>query len=164
MDCRYRGSNGSCRLAVGLVLCLWMARQALRLDVVPAAPATVSVVAGALDAPALPAAVDVAAAVSADLFSPDRTAPEVPYRMPGEAVAAAHAPASEPPKPVVLGTATAQDGSSFATCQFQSTRLVLVQVGDTIGNYLVKSIERGRVVFATAAGEQFEVLALRPGS
>jgi hypothetical protein len=151
-------------VTLGLVLCVWTTTRALHRDVVAAAAASVTVVAGALDAAPEPPPVDIAAAVSEGLFSPDRTAPEVRYRMPGEAVAATHAPAADAAVPVVLGTALALDGSSFATCQFQSDRLRMVRVGDTIGTYHVKSIERGRVVFTTAAGKQLEVLALRPGS
>jgi hypothetical protein len=64
----------------------------------------------------------------------------------------------------VLGVALAADGSSFATCQFQSSRLLMVRVGDKIGDYTVRIIERGRVVFATPAGKTFEVLAPRAGS
>jgi hypothetical protein len=40
----------------------------------------------------------------------------------------------------------------------------MVRVGDKVGDYLVKTIERGRVVFATPAGKTFEVLAPRAGS
>ncbi len=127
-----------------------------------AAPATVSIVPGALDTPAAPGGVDVAAAIAVDLFSPDRTAPAARYRMPGEAAPAAAA--QEAPKPTVLGTAIAADGTSFATCQFESARLLMVRVGDKVGDYLVKTIERGRVVFATPAGKTFEVLAPRAGS
>ena len=135
--------------------------RAVRVDTVAPAPATVSIVAGALDASASVPVVNVEMANGADLFAPERKPPAARYRMPGEA-----APKSveEPPKPVVLGTALAADGSSFATCQYQSARLLMVRVGDKVGDYIVKSIERGRVVFATPAGKTFEVLAPRAGS
>jgi hypothetical protein len=144
-----------------LLLCGWSARNALHFNPVVAAPATISVVAGALDSPAPAPSVNVGMAIDADLFAPDRKAPAARYRMPGEA-----APKSveEPPQPIVLGTAIAADGTSFATCQFQSPRLLMVRVGDKIADYTVKSIERGRVVFATPAGKTFEVLAPRAGS
>ena len=155
------------RLALGaLVLALmffaWTTAGALRIDEVAAAPSTVAIVPGALDAPATTGSVDVATAVGIDLFSPERTPPAARYRMPGEPEPAAAAP--EPPKPVVLGTAIAGDGSSFATCQFESTRLLMVRVGDKVGDYTVKTIARGRVVFSTPAGKTFEVLAPRAGS
>jgi hypothetical protein len=149
-------------LSLALIACVWSAATALRTRDVDAAAATVNIVAGALDAPAPPADVNVGLAVDADLFSPDRKAPAARYRMPGEAAPAA--PEAEPPKPIVLGTALASDGTSFATCQFQSSRLLMVRVGDKVGDYTVKLIERGRVVFATPAGKTFEVLAPRAGS
>jgi hypothetical protein len=149
-------------LALAVVLCGWTTAHALRVSDVRAAPATVSIVPGALDAAPAPSPVDVAAAFGVDLFSPQRTPPAARYRMPGEAAPAAAA--EDAPKPIVLGTAIAPDGSSFATCQFQSARLLMVRVGDKIGDYVVKAIERGRVVFATPAGKTFEVLAPRAGS
>lgn len=149
-------------LIAALGLSVWSTAQAMRATVVEAAPATVSVVPGALDAAPAPATIDVAAAIDADLFSPDRTAPAERYRMPGEAAPAAAA--AEPARPIVLGTAIAADGSSFATCQLDSPRLLMVRVGDKVGEYTVRIIERGRVVFTTPAGRSFEVLAPRAGS
>ncbi len=148
-------------LVVALSLCIWTGARAFQIADIAATPASINVVPGALDLPAAPAPVDVAAAVDADPFAPDRTAPAQRYRMPGEAVAAA--PAAEPPKPSVLGTATAGDGSSFATVQFQSSRLLMVRVGDHVGDYIVKSIGRGVVTFATPAGKTFDVLAPKVG-
>jgi len=148
-------------VALALLLCGWTVRRALHVDEVAAAPATVSIVAGALDTPPQGAAVNVGVAIDADLFAPTRKAPGARYRMPGEPAVKV---VEEPPKPVVLGVALASDGTSFATCQFQSARLLMVRVGDKIGDYTVRSIERGRVVFATPAGKTFEVLAPRAGS
>lgn len=149
-------------LALAGVAGTWTTVRALRRDDVRAAVATVSIVPGALDTPTPAAPVDVASAVGVDLFSPERTPPAARYRMPGEAAPAAAA--AEPPKPTVLGTAIAADGTSFATCQFGSSRLLMVRVGDKVGEYVVTSIARGRVTFATQAGKSFEVLAPRAGS
>ena len=65
----------------------------------------------------------------------------------------------EPFEAVVAGP-----GRSFATCQLGDDRPIIVRVGDKIGEYTVRTIERGRVVFTTANGSRLEVLALRPGS
>jgi hypothetical protein len=146
---------------VGVVLCGWTLTRAIRLDAVGTAPATVSVVPGALDLPPAAPAINVAAAVAADLFSIDRIAPEQRYRMPGEETAGTDA---EPARPVVLGTAIAADGSSFATCQLESSRLQMVRVGDHLGDYTVKSISRDRVVFLTRAGTSLEILVPKQGS
>jgi hypothetical protein len=142
----------------------WALTTALRPDSVAAASSVVSVVPGALDAPVPGPRVSVEAAVAADLFSPTRTAPSVAYRPPGDAVPASAPAPQAPPTPVVLGTAIAVDGSSFATCQFASSRLLMVRVGDHVGSYVVKSIERGSVVFATPSGKTLEIFAPRPGS
>jgi hypothetical protein len=149
-------------LTLAMALCIWATVHALRVSEVRAAPATVSIVPGALNASSRLSVVDVATVIDVDLFSPERTAPAARYRMPGEAAPATTAP--EPPKPIVLGTALAADGTSFATCQFESSRLLMVRVGDRVGDYVVKTIARGRVVFATPAGKTFEVLAPRAGS
>ena len=148
-------------LALAIVLCVVTAVRTMRIENVAPAPATVSIVAGALDAPERVSAVNVDVAIGSDLFAPERKPPAARYRMPGEAAPKA---AEEAPKPIVLGTALAADGSSFATCQYQSARLLMVRVGDKVGDYVVKTIERGRVVFATPAGKTFEVLAPRAGS
>ncbi len=149
-------------LGLALLLCAWTTARALRSNPVDAAPASVSIVPGALDTPPTAAQVDVGAAIEIDMFSPERTPPVARYRMPGEPEPVAAA--AEPPRPVVLGTAIASDGTSFATCQYESTRLLMVRVGDKIADYTVKLIERGRVVFSTPAGKTFEVLAPRAGS
>ena len=159
---RMRASLGALVLACALLV--YTGVHAVSAHPVAATPSTVQVVAGALDAPVDPPAVNVPAAVAQGLFSPDRTAPEARYRMPGEAAAAAKPAAEKPAEPLVLGTAIAADGTSFATVQLQSPRLVMMHVGDKIGDYVVKSIERGKVVFTTAAGKPLEVLALKPGS
>ena len=51
--------------------------------------------------------------------------------------------AVEPLKPLVLGTAVATDGRSFATLQLGDGSPTLVHVGDKIGEWTVKSIQRG---------------------
>jgi hypothetical protein len=153
-------------LAVLLALALlgWVTQRALRLDVVTPDAVVPTLRAEALARIEASDPVDVAEAVALDLFAEDRMAPPQRYRLPGEAVPGESVAATPPARPVVLGTAIASDGSSFATCQLESSRLLMVRVGDKVGDYLVKSIDRGRVVFQTAAGERFEILALRPGS
>lgn len=147
--------------AVGVALCGWALTRAIHVDPVGTAPATVTVVPGALDIPEPVGTVDVHAAVAADLFAEDRSAPKARYRMPGEGETIAKA---EPARPIVLGTALAADGSSFATCMLESSRLQMVRVGDHLGDYLVKSISRGKVVFLTPSGTPLEILAPQQGS
>ena len=166
MTLREMLASGSTRAALGaavlgVALSAWALSRAIRLDPVGTAPATVSVVPGALDMAQPAAGLDISAAVAADLFAVDRIAPEERYRMPGEA---AGENGAAPARPVVLGTAIAADGSSFATCQFESARLQMVRVGDHLGDYTVKSISRERVVFLTRAGTSLEILVPKQGS
>lgn len=148
---------------LALALATWTASRIWRVDEVPAAAPGGALSTEALSAPARPESVDVQTAASLDLFNPDREAPAARYRLPSDPAAVA-SDVPPPARPVVLGTAIATDGSSFATCQLESSRLLMVRVGDKVGSYTVKSIERGRVVFLTPTGERLEILALRPGS
>ena len=150
-------------LAVAAVLAGWTLVRAVRLEPVPDAPPPTFASAGDLASHAQSPHASVSDAVARDLFSPDRTAPAERYRVPGEA--------DDTPKvvvesfvPVVLGTGVSGGGRSFATCQIGDGAPMIVRAGDTIGDYKVKSIGRGRVVFTTANGKQLEVPALSPGS
>ena len=151
-------------VAIGVVLALWTLVRAIRLDAVPEAPPLQFATAEALAARPLPEMVDIRAAVDRDLFSPDRTAPEQRYRIPGETDPAVHVVPIEPPKPVVLGTAISDSAHSFATCSLEAGAPTIVHVGDRIGEYTVKAIERGHVVFATSDGKKLDIPALKPGS
>ncbi len=119
LDGRHGTRAALAALVVGAGTLAWTLVDALRPDVAPAAAPAVAIRPGALDAPAPPPRVDVAAAVAADLFVASRTAPRVRYSPPGEVAATATAPSPAPAEPVVLGTAIGVDGASFATCQFE---------------------------------------------
>ncbi|MEP6619096.1 MAG: hypothetical protein ABJE47_07275 [bacterium] len=107
---------------------------------------------------------DIGVAVANDLFSPDRAEPEVAYRMPDDEVPVVRAVTTETPPPLVLGTAMMGEGHSFATCQLGDKHPVIVRVGDHLGEFIVKSIERGRVAFTNASGKRFEITALTTGT
>jgi hypothetical protein len=107
---------------------------------------------------------DIRAAVENDLFSPDRTAQGAPYRLPGEPDPGA-SKTSDPSRPVVLGTAVATDGQNFATVQLSGdTHPTLVHIGDKIGTWIVRAIERGKVTFVSTAGVRADVAAPKPGT
>ncbi len=112
--------------------------------------------------PRIPAELGIA--IVNDLFAQDRAEPTSRYRLPGEEATGAAAPAPAPVLPVVLGTAAMGDGRGFATCQLGDGNAVIVRVGDKLGQYTVKSIERGRVAFTTAAGKALEIPALKTGT
>jgi hypothetical protein len=141
----------------------WTLVRATRSPVIStAAPAPVPSTA-AISAALRGASINVRAAVDADPFAEDRSAPSKRYRLPGEHDASSDG-AVDAPKPVVLGTAVSGGGRSFATCQLGGEEPTIVRIGDRIGSYTVKSIERGRVVFTTKAGDRLEIAALRPES
>lgn len=129
----------------------------------PDVPASASINVAQLTRGPLPPPADIQSAVENDLFSPDRSAPSTPYRMPGERDASDE-PVVEPVKPAVLGTAVATDGRNFATMQLGDERPVLVHVGDKIGEWTVKSIGRGKVVLVTAAGARADLTVPKPGT
>ena len=67
-------------------------------------------------------------------------------------------------KPIVLGTAVATDGRSFATVQLGDGRPTLVHVGDKIGEWVVKAIERGKIVLVSSSGSRVDVTVPKPGT
>ena len=148
-------------LAFSAALFAWTLSRAIRIQPVPELPMPEFAANTALAAPAAAGAIDVGVAVETDPFAADRSAPEHRYRVPGEEGpdASAMEAAAEP---VVLGTAWSDATHSFATVQLGDSRSVIMHVGDKIGQYTVKSIERGRVVFTTPSGKKLEILELKP--
>lgn len=128
-------------------------------DVPPASVASIEQIARA----PLPAPADIQAAVESDVFAPDRAAPSLPYRLPGERDQS-DTPAVEPMKPQVLGTAVATDGRSFATMQLGDASPVLVHIGEKIGDWTVKAIGRGKVTLVTAGGSRADLSVTKPGT
>jgi hypothetical protein len=136
-----------------VIVLFWTLVRALRADALPmTAPTTLVALEGMKRPPNRPVA-DIQIGVENDLFSPDRTAPETPYRMPGEDDPNDRSRV-EPQKPVVLGTAVAGDGHSFATVQLGGESPKLVRVGDKVGDWTVRSIMRGKVVIEGPQGNR----------
>ncbi|HSQ30683.1 MAG TPA: hypothetical protein VLN49_12585 [Gemmatimonadaceae bacterium] len=152
---------------VAIVVALGVATKTVvgvvRAAPIPDVPTTTSLDVAQLTRGPLPPPADIQSAVENDLFSPDRSAPSAPYRMPGERDASDE-PVAEPVKPAVLGTAVATDGRNFATMQLGDERPILVHVGDKIGEWTVKSIGRGKVVLVTAAGARADLTVAKPGT
>jgi hypothetical protein len=143
-------------LGLGLVVAGWTGSRAYRIEpVIPASEPTFAS-AAALSTSGMSVPVDIGAVVALNLFSPERKAPSVRYRLTGYAEAT---PAAQPPQPVVIGTFVAAENRSFAFCSVGDSRATVVRVGDRIGGYTVKSIERGSVVFTTPAGERLVINA-----
>jgi hypothetical protein len=150
-------------MVVAIAVTLWTLARALQGDSMAApAPVTVASLEPTTSGANLPLA-DIEAAVESDLFSADRSAPDAPYRMPGEN-APDDKPQIDPVKPVVLGTAVATDGRHFATVQIGDSRPTLVHIGDRIGEWVVRSIERGKVAFGNVGGARIDVTVPKPGT
>jgi hypothetical protein len=154
-----RGAIGA--LAISAIVALWTLVHAIRIEQVPEGPAPQFSVGGALTAPAQSPSISVAAAVDADPFAPDRNAPETRYRAPSEE-SEETAAKSAPVEPVVLGTGASDPAHGFATVQLGDGPASIVRVGDKIGEYTVKSIERGHVVFTTPSGKKLDIPELKP--
>ena len=140
----------------------WTLVHALRADPLPDAPPS-SNGTEPIRRAVPPGPADVQAAVENDLFSSDRSAPSAPYRMPG-AKPTEVKQAAEPPKPAVLGTGVANDGKSFATLQLGEDRPTLVHVGDKIGEWVVRAIDRGKVTIINSSGGRADLVVPKPGS
>jgi hypothetical protein len=143
-------------LVASVVVLGWTLVRALRPQPIPnAVPMTLVGLDAVKRVPTRQVA-DIQAGVENDLFSPDRSAPDTPYRMPGENNPD-DKPRVEPQKPIVLGTAVASDGHNFATVQLGMESPKLVRVGDKIGEWTVRSIVRGKVVLEGAEGNRAEL-------
>lgn len=146
--------------AIGVVG--WTLTRALRASDTGAAPVMSVAALEPITRGPLPPPADIQSAVESDLFARDRSAPSEPYRMPGES-APDNKPVVEPMKPLVLGTAVANDGRSFATLQLGDATPTLVHVGDKIGEWTVKGIERRKVVLVSTTGSRAELTVPKPG-
>jgi hypothetical protein len=148
---------------VGVALVVWTLTRALRSEPLPDTPATTVASLETITNHSTRPPADIAAAVDKDLFAGDRSAPDEPYRMPGESDGK-DKPTVEPMKPVVLGTAVATDGRSFATLQLGDASPTLVHVGDKIGEWVVKAIERGKIVLVSTSGTRADLTVPKPGT
>jgi hypothetical protein len=114
---------------------------------------------------AAPAAARVLEAVESDPFHPERRRPADRFRLPGEAIATASDPAPPAPAPLVLlGTVVLAEGRGFAMCQQGSDQPRIVRVGESLGDYTLRTIEQGRAVFTTRRGEKIELRVPKPGN
>jgi hypothetical protein len=151
-------------LAVAIIVTGWTLVNALRVEAVTdLQAASLASLQGVAHGPAARLHADISAIVENDPFSPDRSAPAARYRMPGDPDPNER-PAALPDKPVLLGTGVATDNRSFATVQLGAAGPTLVHVGDKIGLWVVKAIERGKIVLVTAGGARVEVSVPKPGT
>jgi hypothetical protein len=144
-------------LAVSVLAVGWSFASALRIEPTGDATPPTFNTAAALMTGANTSSIEIAEIVDQNLFAPDRSAPLRRYSLSGYEDEFAPEDAVEVPKPVVLGTAVGSGARSFAMCSLNGASTVIVRVGDKVGDYTVRSIERGVVVFSTTSGERFAV-------
>ena len=150
-------------LAVALIATGWTLVHALRVEAIPDPPPIEIASLETIRRGAARPMTNISATVDNNVFSIDRTAPSSPYRMPGDPDPNAK-PAVVPEKPLVLGTAVATDGRSFATVALADGRPKLVHVGDKIGEWIVKAIERSKVTLVSTGGIRLDVTVPKPGT
>lgn len=143
-------------LVIALAVGARSAARAVQIEPVPVAPPPSFATDAALAPRAVIVPIHVGEVVGLNAFSPDRSAPQRRYRLTGYAV---ETPAAPLPEPIVLGTSVAGGGRSFAFCSVGGSAAKVVRVGENVGGFIVRSIERGRVVFTRPTGEQLVVNA-----
>ncbi|MEO7084569.1 MAG: hypothetical protein ABI442_08585 [Gemmatimonadaceae bacterium] len=149
-------------LTFAFVVFGWTVVRAMRPDPLPPVAATAVASLDGITHRIARTTIDVNAAVENDVFSPDRSPPTGSYRLPGEA-SPTDKPVFEAQRPTVLGTAVATDGRSFATMQLGDSGPRLVHVGDKIGEWVVRTIERGKVTLVSAAGVRADITVGKTG-
>lgn len=147
---------------VAVALDAWTLVRAFHTPDDPDPPAATLASLQGVSSPAKVPALNIATIVENDLFAEDRSAPSARYRMPDDPDLSK--PVVEPPKPVVLGTAVATDGRSFATVQLGDSRPTLVRVGGKIGEWTVTSIGRGKIALVSSGGSRADVIVTKPGT
>ncbi len=150
-------------LAVSVIVTTWTLVNALRAEAIPEVPPSSFASLQGITHGQKRARADIATVVENDLFSADRSAPDTPYRMPGDPDPNEKAVAL-PEKPLLLGTGVATDHRNFATVQLGADRPTLVRVGDKIGLWVVRSIERNKITLVTATGAKVDIGVPRPGT
>jgi hypothetical protein len=145
-------------LVLAMILAGWTASRAVRIEPTESAPPPTFATNDALARAPIAVPIDIGAVVEMNVFSPDREAPARRYSLSGYAPSVPVAPAA---RPLVLGTAVASGNRSFAVCRMPDGPSTIVYVGDKVGIYTVKSIERNQVVFAAPGEEPFAVNASR---
>jgi hypothetical protein len=152
--------------ALSLGVLGWTVRRALEIEEAHGAidPPAESIITDVAPA-AAPNAAQVLEAVDSDPFHPERRRPTERFRLPGEAISAevtAPEPAVAPL--VLLGTVVLAEGRSFVMCQQGSDQPRIVRIGESLGDYTLRTVQQGRAVFVSRRGEQLELRVPKPGN
>ena len=105
---------------------------------------------------------EVASVLRTDPFHPERRPPTVRFRFPGEGLPTTNV------APVaalrLIGVALIQDGRNFALVQAGGDAPRLVRVGEQVGGYTLRRVERDRAVFAGPDGKMQEYRVAKAGT
>lgn len=105
---------------------------------------------------------EVALVLRADPFHPERRAPATRFRFPGEG--APTGPAVSVAALKLIGVALIEEGRSFALVQAGGDAPRLVRVGEIIGGYTLRRVERDRAIFAGPDGKVQEFRVTKAGT
>ncbi len=144
-------------LAIALLAVVWSVVSVLNIQPTSDAAPPRFNIAASLMGDSSASSIEISNVVGLNLFAPDRSAPLRRYSLSGYDEAPLSVEAAEVPRPIVLGTAVGSGARSFAMCSLAGAPAVILRVGDELGRYTVRSIERGVVVFSTTSGERFAV-------
>jgi hypothetical protein len=149
-------------MLISVGVAIWSVLRARETDPLPMMEE--SPAAGQVDPPgrrARPRA-NIAAAVEADPFHPERRRPDEPYRFPGEIAPAQASAAQRAQQLRLIGTVASVGGGGFVFCQIGSQTPQIIHVGQQIGTYTLKSVEAGRAVFTGPSGNTLELTISQP--
>ncbi len=144
---------------IALLAFVWSGVSALTIEPTADAPPPEFNTTAARNSESRTSAIEIMNVVDLNLFAPQRSAPLLRYSLTGYDDEPLPVDAIEAARPLVLGTAVSSGARSFAMCSLEGAPTVIVRVGDELGAYTVRSIERGVVVFSTTSGERFAVSA-----
>jgi hypothetical protein len=144
-------------LLLSIAFGAWSLKRAIQIEPVPPGSPVFINTQSAVLAPDSTTPPDVVSVVAMNVFAPERTAPARRYRISGYGT---EQQTVEAPHPVVLGTAVTTPERSFAMCRLGDQTRIL-RVGESIGGYTVRSIDRGVVVFTSASGDRLAIDAAK---
>jgi len=155
-------------LGASLMLLAWSVGRAVRVDVASGASRRRA----DTPPPALPRVREVYPlervldAVAKDPFHPERRAPSVAYRLPGETPVATRSVAvrQDGNGLRLVGTAVAGDGGGVAMCQWTGGSPRLVRVGEQVLGLTLTRVRPGSAEFTTESGTTVVLRVPRTGT